>query len=75
MVNSSYGQPDGAPSTEQKKLGKYFQMAILERISEPASIVNNHGKILVWYLPNILSCSRVVSFFLLSLNFSIVTAN
>ncbi|KAG2111108.1 hypothetical protein DEU56DRAFT_762241 [Suillus clintonianus] len=52
-------QPSGVPSTQKEKLRKYFPMTVLGRISEPAMIVDNHGKILVWYLPNILSGSRV----------------
>jgi len=62
MVKSSHSQPSGVPSTQHEKLRKYFPTTVLGRISEPAMIVDNHGKILVWYLPNILSGSRVVSF-------------
>ncbi|OJA15212.1 hypothetical protein AZE42_13751 [Rhizopogon vesiculosus] len=45
--------------TEWERLAKVFEMTKLGRISEPATIVDIHGKILVWYLPNIMSPWRV----------------
>jgi hypothetical protein len=41
-------------------LRKYFELPRLGRSDEPATIVDLHGRILVWYLPDILSIQRVV---------------
>lgn len=52
---------NGAP-TQGDNIHKYFSKTVLGKISEPATIVDCNGKILVWHFPNILSLSHVVSF-------------
>jgi hypothetical protein len=52
---------NGAP-TQHDKIQKYFSKTVLGKISQPATIIDCNGKILMWHLPNILSPSRVVSF-------------
>jgi hypothetical protein len=56
---------EGLPTGEPERLRKYFGQADLGRISEPATIVDRHGKIVTMYLPNILSPSRVVRLFII----------
>lgn len=53
---------DGTPSAEPERLKKFFPETILGRISVPTTVVDRHGKILVVYLPNILTPSRIVCF-------------
>jgi len=40
----------------------FFQMDKMGRIDKPTTIVDRHGKLLVWYLPNILFPGRTVCF-------------
>jgi hypothetical protein len=47
---------------ELARVGKYIQLPETERhCDEPQTIVDIHGRILVWSLPGILSAKRVVS--------------
>jgi hypothetical protein len=57
---------NGVESKQHEKLRKYFPVSPLGKISEPTTIVDNHGKILVWYLPDIVSPERVVSLQIIS---------
>ncbi|OAX34287.1 hypothetical protein K503DRAFT_785883 [Rhizopogon vinicolor AM-OR11-026] len=52
---------NGRESKQHEKLRKYFLVSPLGKISVPTTIVDNHGKILVWYLPDIMSpeCIRL----------------
>ena len=45
---------------ELERLGKYFKLPEFGRQTEPSTIVDQHGHILVWHLPDILSIQRVV---------------
>src|SRR5882757_841282 len=63
---------NGVESKQHEKLRKYFFASPRGKISEPTTIVDNHGKILVWYLPNILSPERVVSPTQNILNFGLI---
>ncbi|KAG1730926.1 hypothetical protein EDD22DRAFT_852950 [Suillus occidentalis] len=45
--------------TQHDKIRKYFSKTVLGKISQPATIIDCNGKILMWHLPNILSPSRV----------------
>ncbi|KAG2355374.1 hypothetical protein BDR07DRAFT_1493293 [Suillus spraguei] len=58
-VKLSQPNHEGLPTGEPERLRKYFHETDLGKISEPATIVDRHGKILTIYLPNILSPSRV----------------
>jgi hypothetical protein len=46
---------------EVDQLKKYFDLPQLSFLHEPSTIVDGHGRILVWHLPDILSVQRVVS--------------
>jgi len=48
-------------STRHPQLEKFFERAKLGVIDKPATVVDKHGKILLWYLPNILRDDFVVS--------------
>ncbi|KAG1858080.1 hypothetical protein F4604DRAFT_1684970 [Suillus subluteus] len=53
---------DESTSAGTERLKKFFPEAILGKISVPTTVVDRHGKILVVYLPNILTPSRIVCF-------------
>jgi hypothetical protein len=55
---------DGSATSEPERLKKYFSEAVLGKISTPATIVDRHGRILMVYLPNILSPARLVCFWM-----------
>jgi hypothetical protein len=47
---------------ELARIGKYFELPETEKHhEEPQTILDVHGRILVWSLPGILSAKRVVS--------------
>jgi len=46
----------------KENLEVFFQMARLGKVDKPATIVDRHGKLLVWYLPNIFFPGRTVCF-------------
>lgn len=54
---------DGSATAEPERLKKFFPEAVLGKISVPTTVVDRHGKIIVVYLPNILTSSRLVCFF------------
>ncbi|KAG1830059.1 hypothetical protein F4604DRAFT_1695666 [Suillus subluteus] len=58
-VNLSQPNRDGSATSELERLKKYFPEAVLGKISTPATLVDRHGRILMVYLPNILSPSRL----------------
>ena len=50
----------------RKNLAVFFNMTKMGKIVKPTTIVDQHGRILVWYLPGILCPDRTVSFCQLS---------
>jgi hypothetical protein len=59
---------DGDTSTEDANLAKYFKNPQLGDLDEPATILDRHGHIMVWYLPQIFSMYRVVRVLSISFN-------
>ncbi|KAG2337887.1 hypothetical protein BDR05DRAFT_952325 [Suillus weaverae] len=55
---------DGSPTAQMERLKKFFPEVKLSKISVPITIVDRHGKNLVVYLPNILTPSGLVCFWL-----------
>ncbi|KAG1841840.1 hypothetical protein F4604DRAFT_1939205 [Suillus subluteus] len=51
--------PLNADSQQREKLAKYFNMPSFGHISEPTMFVDKHGRILAWYLPEILVPDRM----------------
>ena len=47
-------------SKKQEEPGKYFADTQLGVITKPTTLVDIHGKIMLWYLPGLLLPSRVV---------------
>jgi hypothetical protein len=46
---------------DNEKLLKFFEKIRIGHVNEPATVVDIHGSILVWYLPDILTQTRVAS--------------
>jgi len=46
--------------SQQTRLENLFKMVKLGAVDKPATVVDRHGKIILWYLPNILQTNRVV---------------
>ena len=47
---------------QQTSLRARFNMPKMGEIDTPATIVDRHGKIMVWYLPKVFLPGRIVSF-------------
>jgi hypothetical protein len=45
-------------------MSKFFSLAKLGEINEPAIILDHFGKIVAWHLPDVISCGRVVGLIL-----------
>ncbi|KAG1722999.1 hypothetical protein EDB19DRAFT_1834748, partial [Suillus lakei] len=58
-VKLSHPNWDGSATGEPERLKKYFPEAVLGKISVPTTIVDRNSKIIVIYLPNILSPSHL----------------
>jgi hypothetical protein len=50
---------------DDAKLHKFFGTCHIGHVSEPATVLDTCGSILVWYLPDILTSTRIVSGLLL----------
>ncbi|KAL4080429.1 hypothetical protein J3A83DRAFT_4366753 [Scleroderma citrinum] len=48
------------PDQTTTKLAKYFQSLNLGCLDEPHTTLDKHGKVILWYLPNLISPSQVV---------------
>jgi hypothetical protein len=53
-------EKEGETSASNARLPKYFEQVHLGTLNEPATIIDIHGRILVWHLPGAL-LGRVVS--------------
>jgi hypothetical protein len=47
-------------SSIKRSSGKFFEQAHLGRMTRPTTVLDMHGKILMWYLPGLLLPHRVV---------------
>jgi hypothetical protein len=45
---------------EMRMGGKYYEVVNLGSVSKPMTIVDKHGKMILWYLPGLLLPYRVV---------------
>jgi hypothetical protein len=52
---------DGGIAEADGKMAKYFQQAEFGNIELPATILDQHGRILAWHLPDIITKKRLVS--------------
>ena len=55
---------DGDTSIEDAILEKYFKNPQFGDIDMPATMLDRHGRIMVWYLPRIFSVHRMVCIFI-----------
>ena len=55
---------DGDNSTEDTRLAKFFTNPHFGDVDEPSTILDWHGRIMVWYLPGIFPPHRVVCIYL-----------
>jgi hypothetical protein len=46
---------------DDAKLQKFFEPCHIGHVSQPATVLDTCGSILVWYLPDILTSTRIVS--------------
>jgi hypothetical protein len=60
-VKNSVEREDGRVAQSNIKLPKYFCLPNLGLITEPTTILDRFGRVLVWYLPGIMS-GRMVSY-------------
>lgn len=51
----------GNPASEDVRVAKFFDIPNFGAISDPATFVDRHGRIMAWYLPGLLSPNLVVS--------------
>lgn len=66
-VKNTRPRADGKTPLEDAKLAKFFENPQLGDLVIPATILDRHGCIILWYLPYIFSPRRVVRvFFFLS---------
>ena len=47
---------------QQKSLALFFNKASVGKIDKPTTLVDRHGRMLVWFFPDILCPGRTVSF-------------
>jgi hypothetical protein len=50
-----------AHEKEMVKLKKYFDLKEIGKRTYPCTLVEKHGRILIWHLPQMLSNNRMVS--------------
>lgn len=59
-VKNTRPRPNGEPAIDDLNLEKFFTNPELGDLHEPATIVDIFGRIMVWYLPDILHPSLIV---------------
>ena len=60
-VKNTRPRQDWDSAFDDQQLAKYFSQAHLGHFNEPATILDQYGRIMVWYLPDIFLLSRIVS--------------
>ena len=59
-VKNKCPSADGDTSVEDAILAKYFKNPQIGDIDMPATILDRHGRIMVWYLPHLFCMRRMV---------------
>lgn len=62
-VKNTRPQSENGTSVEDDRLAKYFENPRFGEFNEPATMLDRHGRIILWYLPLIFSRYRVVMLF------------
>ena len=60
-VKGSVLPDSGIVSDADARLNVYFEQAAFGDITEPAAIIDEHGRVMVWQLPGVLHPMRLVS--------------
>ena len=63
VKNTRPQEGDANASVEDKRLAKYFKNPQFGEFDEPATVIDRHGRIILWYLPLIISVYRMVCIF------------
>ena len=53
--------PHAMPEWEKEVLAQYFKVRAQGHKDSPCTVLDRHGRIIVWYLPDIIHPLRVVS--------------
>jgi hypothetical protein len=61
-VKNSRVKEDGSYSEVDSKLHEYFVQASFGELHEPTTILDIHGRIMAWFLPDIICKQRLVRF-------------
>jgi len=59
-VKNARPRANGDSSVEDTRLAKFFVNPQFGDMDEPSTILDRHGRIMVWYLPHIFAPCRVV---------------
>ena len=65
-----YPKPDADTAVEDARLAKYFKNPQFGYLSDPGTVLDQHGRIMLWHLPCIysplrmVSCSNILKFYL-----------
>jgi hypothetical protein len=62
-VKNTHPSAEGDTFVQDAILTKYFKNPHFGYIDLPVTILDGHGRIMVWYLPRILSICRIVCIF------------
>jgi alpha-amylase/alpha-mannosidase (GH57 family) len=62
-VKNTRPQSENGTSVEDDRLAKYFENPQFGEFTEPATVLDRYGRIILWYLPLIFSRYRVVMLF------------
>jgi hypothetical protein len=54
-------QPDADPAVEDARLAKFFKNPRFGYLHDPGTVLDQHGRIMLWHLPSIYSPQRMVS--------------
>lgn len=63
VKNTRPQEGDANASVEDKRLAKYFKNPQFGEFDEPATVIDRHGRIILWHLPLIISVYRMVCIF------------
>jgi hypothetical protein len=64
-VKNTRPREDGEPAQDDINITKHFKKSDLGHLHEPTTIIDRHGRIICWHLPDILISARVVTIFAL----------
>lgn len=60
-VKNSRVREGDAETLSDENLAKFFTPTVIGFVDYPSTVVDEHGRIILWYLPDILAPFRVVS--------------